>query len=195
MTELDAPALIVFSGLPGVGKTTISRHLTRALSATYLRIDAIETGLAESVLSIACAKDAGYTAAYRLASENLALGRPVIGDSVNPCPLTREGWAAVAEAARARLLNVEIVCSDTEAHRGRVETRRAATGRGPDWAAVCARDYAPWGAPFPLRLDTASLSAEACSARIVAALNGAAPTAAHIAPPDDPPDDPPITPR
>ena len=36
------PVLIVFSGLPGVGKTTIARELGRSLAAVYLRIDSIE---------------------------------------------------------------------------------------------------------------------------------------------------------
>jgi shikimate kinase len=36
------PELIVLSGLPGVGKTTIARELGRSLAAVYLRIDSIE---------------------------------------------------------------------------------------------------------------------------------------------------------
>lgn len=34
--------LIVLSGLPGVGKTAISRDLARAIGAVHLRIDSIE---------------------------------------------------------------------------------------------------------------------------------------------------------
>ena len=34
--------LVVLSGLPGVGKTTIARELVRATGAVYLRIDSIE---------------------------------------------------------------------------------------------------------------------------------------------------------
>src|SRR5437764_1222686 len=37
--------LIVLSGLPGVGKTTIACELVRATGAAYLRIDSIEQGL------------------------------------------------------------------------------------------------------------------------------------------------------
>jgi predicted kinase len=36
--------LIVFGGLPGTGKTTMSRELTIRLAAAYLRIDSIEGG-------------------------------------------------------------------------------------------------------------------------------------------------------
>ena len=34
--------LIVFGGLPGTGKTTLSRLVAQDLSATWLRIDVIE---------------------------------------------------------------------------------------------------------------------------------------------------------
>ena len=34
--------LIVFSGLPGTGKTTIAKALAAATAAVYLRVDTIE---------------------------------------------------------------------------------------------------------------------------------------------------------
>lgn len=34
--------LIAFAGLPGVGKTTLSRALARRIGAAWLRIDTIE---------------------------------------------------------------------------------------------------------------------------------------------------------
>jgi predicted kinase len=37
--------LVVLSGLPGVGKTTIARELARATGAVHVRIDAIEQAL------------------------------------------------------------------------------------------------------------------------------------------------------
>jgi predicted kinase len=38
----------VFSGLPGTGKTTISRDLAASLNAVYLRIDTIEQAIRSS---------------------------------------------------------------------------------------------------------------------------------------------------
>ena len=37
--------LIILSGLPGTGKTTIARQLAHELAAVYLRIDSIEQSI------------------------------------------------------------------------------------------------------------------------------------------------------
>jgi len=39
------PKLFIFSGLPGTGKTTLSRQLAQHVGAAYLRIDTIEQAL------------------------------------------------------------------------------------------------------------------------------------------------------
>ncbi len=58
-------ALISFSGLPGVGKTTVARVLAREINAAYIRVDSIEAALKNSSLQIHPAEDAGYLAALR----------------------------------------------------------------------------------------------------------------------------------
>jgi predicted kinase len=163
----------VLSGLPGTGKTTIARALAARLGALHLRIDSVEAALKASVLRIHPAEDAGYRAALAVARDNLALGHDVIGDAVNPLALTRGWWREVAEAAGARLVNVEIVCSDRAEHRRRVEARRPdLPGLAlPDWARVTARDYEPWTTP-PLVIDTARTTAEDAAARIAEAVRG-----------------------
>jgi predicted kinase len=77
-----SPALIVFGGLPGTGKTTVARELTVRLAATYLRIDAIEQTLREAGLAV---EAAGYSVANALAAENLKLGRIVIAAASIQC--------------------------------------------------------------------------------------------------------------
>src|SRR5579872_7432462 len=85
-----APVLIVFAGLPGTGKSTIAQQLAERLDAVYVRIDSIEQAIrASGVLPDgADIGPAGYMAAYRLAADNLRLGRAVIADSVNPLNVT-----------------------------------------------------------------------------------------------------------
>jgi predicted kinase len=43
--KIKGPALIVFGGLPGTGKTALARMLAVRLQAVYLRIDTIEQAL------------------------------------------------------------------------------------------------------------------------------------------------------
>jgi len=37
--------LIIFAGLPGVGKSTIARKLAEAMKAVYIRVDTIEESM------------------------------------------------------------------------------------------------------------------------------------------------------
>lgn len=69
MAASRQPLLVVFGGLPGTGKTTISRELTRRLSATYLRIDAIEQSLYAAGQA---GGEMGYVIANALAAEKAA---------------------------------------------------------------------------------------------------------------------------
>ena len=158
--------LIVFAGLPGTGKSTIARLLARELGALWLRIDSIEQALRDCGLD-GDMKDAGYRAAYAIAEDNLKLGRTVIGDSVNPWMLTRNAWRDVGVRAGVRVVEIETICSNTEEHRARIESR-ASEIEGlvlPGWAAVQARDYHAWDRDR-LVIDTASRSPEDCVAEI-----------------------------
>ncbi len=84
--------LIVFAGLPGVGKTTVAREVARRLGAMYLRVDTIEQALRAGGTLPAGVVAEGYAVAYRVAADNLALGHVVVADLVNPLALTRDTW-------------------------------------------------------------------------------------------------------
>jgi predicted kinase len=137
--------LIIFSGLPGCGKSTLATSLSSTLSATYLRIDTIEQGLRD-FCEISEIDEKGYHLAHRIAQDNLRLGCIVIADSVNPWDLTRKGWNSVAEELDANFVNFEIVCSDKEEHKRRVETRVVSVPglKSPTWEEILQRDYHPW---------------------------------------------------
>ena len=76
--------LIVFSGLPGTGKTTIAKGLVDTIGALYLRIDTIEQAIRNSGALAQDVGRSGYMVANELALSNLDLGRTVIVDCVNP---------------------------------------------------------------------------------------------------------------
>ncbi len=167
--------LIVLSGLPGVGKTTIARELALRIGAVHVRIDSIEQAIRESGTLSGSIKDAGYRAAYALAEDNLRLGRIVVADSVNPIQLTRDAWLNTAIRANVPALEVEIRCGDAAEHRRRVEDRTSdiAGLALPAWDDVMAREYEPWDRDH-LVLDTSIAALDDCVATIQRALDQAA---------------------
>ena len=153
--------LIIFGGLPGVGKTAIAAELARLIGALHLRIDSIEQAIRASGFVNQPLDDAGYRVAYAVAEDNLRIGGTVIADSVNPLPLTRDAWVSVANRARVRAIEIEVMCSDVNEHRRRVETRNTDIPglKLPIWEEVVGREYHLWDREH-LVIDTASRTIE-----------------------------------
>jgi predicted kinase len=160
--------LLMLSGLPGVGKTTIARELARVLAGVHVRIDSIEQALRNAGLTV---NEEGYRVAYIVAEDNLRVGRTVVADCVNPWPLTRRTWRAVADRVSVRAVDVEIVCTDTDEHRRRIESRvpDIPGHRVPTWAEVLAHDYRRWDEER-LVVDTARSTVAQSTQTILAAL-------------------------
>jgi predicted kinase len=85
----------------------------------------------------------------------------VIGDSVNALPVTRAAWKAVANRTYAWLFEIEVVCTDMEEHRRRVETRASDIPghKLPTWEQVQSREYEPWS-EVDLVIDTGTNTVE-----------------------------------
>ena len=82
--------LYIFAGLPGSGKTALSQRLAQTLNAVHLRIDTIEQALRD--LLGARVEGEGYRLAYRIAADNLRLGRAVVADRPRSWPDTPRGF-------------------------------------------------------------------------------------------------------
>lgn len=75
--------LISFSGLPGVGKSSVARLLAQRIKAVWLRIDSLEQALVRSgVVDRDGLGPAGYYVGYALALDNLRLGLTVLALSL-----------------------------------------------------------------------------------------------------------------
>ncbi|APC91594.1 MULTISPECIES: AAA family ATPase [Francisella] len=138
------PNAYIFSGLPGVGKTTLAKQLAKAIPNTvYYRIDTVEYYL-KKAYSQELTKQ-GYELVYYQAKENLELAKNVAVDCCNPITETRSLWNKLADIDSTKVINIEIICSDRQVHQNRVETRyKNNPNRYPTWQNISDRDYQPW---------------------------------------------------
>jgi predicted kinase len=165
--------LIALAGLPGVGKSSIARNLARRTGAMWLRVDSMDQAIWASGTAPKDLLDWTYRAAQAVAADNLILGLDVIADCVNDCEEAREGWETAARTALAEVVWLEIVCSDAQEHRRRIETRSSdiAGLSLPDWNAVAGRAYARWNRDH-FTVDTARRSLDECVEEAVNLLLG-----------------------
>lgn len=136
--------LYIFGGLPGTGKSTLAAALAQELKAVYLRVDVVEQAMRTAGITLNGPE--GYRVCYGLAGQNLRLGLDVIADTVNPIAITRDAWRDVAEAAGIPFVEIEVICSDEQEHKERVQTR-ATDIPGftlPTWQEVAHRHYEVW---------------------------------------------------
>jgi predicted kinase len=168
----NGPVLFIFSGLPCAGKTTLATLLAKATRAAYLRVDTIEQALRE--LCSVEVRAEGYRLAYRIAADNLSLGRNVVADSCNPIELTRSEWEKTAAESHSRYVNVEVVCSDQSEHRRRTENRTTDI-KGlqlPSWDEIQNREFHAWSKE-KITIDTSKKPVAECLEELLTKINEA----------------------
>jgi len=150
-SEAIALSLIVFSGLPGTGKTSLAEATGRALSLPVFSRDRLEATLRRCQITSEHGRGAGW-AAYELLTDlartQLRLGASVILDSVATYTNVRATWRALAARHQAGFRVVECICSDEALWRQRLLSRdRHIPGWYElDWRDVEAvrRRFVPW---------------------------------------------------
>lgn len=160
--------LVVISGLPGVGKTTVSDLVADRLGAVRLSIDPVE----DAMLASGCEPGmttgiAAYEAVGAMAELNVRAGRIVVVDAVNDSEPARETWRRAAVAAGARICWIVLAVRDEAAHASRLRGRDRGFLRvgEPTWAEVVSRPMAPWEDTH-LAIDTAAKGADAVAAEV-----------------------------
>jgi predicted kinase len=168
--NIERSHFYIFSGLPGVGKTTLAKALSSRLKAVYLRVDTVEQGLID--LCNYQVEGEGYRLSYRVASDNLEIGNIVVSDSCNPISLTRREWQEVASTKGIPYTNIEVVCSDIEEHRNRIESRVTDIDGLilPNWQQVVEREYEQWESER-VEVDTTSRKPEESVIELLGKLN------------------------
>lgn len=120
--------LIIFSGLPGTGKSALAEALGRELGIPVFAKDWLEATLLRSKLVPAETEkqlgSMGYDLLTVLAERQLSLGQSVILDSVASTGSIRNTWRELRKKYGADWRVIECICSDIAVHRSRLEQRQ-----------------------------------------------------------------------
>jgi hypothetical protein len=135
--SVPGPLLVLVTGLPGTGKSTMAGVAAVELGAPVLGHDWAMSGLrpypevqeALDAMGLRGHRGVGWSILWALARSQLRRGQPVVLDGVARAPEVAETRALAREEGAPSFV-VLAECSDSEAHRSRIEGRR----RGiPGW--------------------------------------------------------------
>jgi predicted kinase len=120
--------VIVFSGLPGTGKSALAESVGEKLGIPVFAKDWLEASLLCAELTPANPQkplgSAGYQLLTMLAERQLRFGQSVILDSVASTQSIRSTWRALARQFAADWRVIECICSNETLHRNRLATRQ-----------------------------------------------------------------------
>lgn len=145
--------LIVFSGLPGTGKTTLATALSKELGLEVFSVDEIESRIIQTTgtprsyqTGLQAYKDAAADAARQLEQ-----GRSVIVDAVNAVDEAKQMWIEFSNQYDASLKVIECICSDYAIHKHRIDERERNIHGIPEttWEEVLikSKESTPWTIP------------------------------------------------
>jgi predicted kinase len=117
--------LIVFSGLPGTGKSALAETIGRESGIPVFAYDWLMGVIEpfEIVPSSLMRAEIGYGLLTRLAQRQLLLGQSALLDCVVGWTSKREEWRQIAAESGASFYAIETICSDEALHRARLEGR------------------------------------------------------------------------
>jgi predicted kinase len=150
------PALIVVTGLPGTGKSTVAEAVARETGAPAFAGDWLFGALAPHRILHGLERKRSLAVYFDLltvlARRQLMFGQSAILDCAVSADVAAR-WQALADEYGARLCLVECVCSDVDLHRSRVVGRV----RGiPGWHEIDWEHVERMRTEFP-SLDAAAL--------------------------------------
>jgi predicted kinase len=150
----SSPTVVVFTGLPGTGKSTLADSLATTTRSPSFSLDWILGAMVPTGLLSGLERSKSLLLERQLLrmlfTRQLMLGQSAILDCIVPDDVL-DDWTDAAGSQGGRLLTIECLCSDEAVHRSRVKSRV----RGiPGWHEV------DWSHVEFMRAETPPLVAE-----------------------------------
>jgi predicted kinase len=144
--------LVMLSGLPGSGKSHLAQALALDLRAVIVSVDPIEDAMIRSGLPMSFETGiVAYEVGATIAATQLRNGFTVIADAANYVEASRDVWRGIADDVGVGLKAIEVICSDPDLHRSRLEGRRRGLCAYPEptWEHILRREteIEPWTTP------------------------------------------------